>query len=213
MESEKFDKKKYLEELYKQQKLFSKKYKIYIDPSFDPRSFLKSFEVEAELYWPKDIKSALDAYFNEQCKTFDFWFIVYSDQKRPYSFVLKYGKVGNGLLLFPKVCAHDCPYKYSQVISFGKVLIYCKHLYAAFRKADEKILSLKNSYKNVPIATSSFIPRNKEIFNEFKKIENSKISPYEKLRKNFELLEKYLYVNELPELEKLNFRLKYLKKS
>ena len=121
----KFSLRRYLEELCKQQKLFSGEYGIFMDPSFDPRSFLRSFEVEAIRVWPKpeNVKIILDDCLNKRCKSINFWFTVYSDPKSPYDFVLKYGEVRNGLFLYPTSYAHHCPYTYAQFISLSLIHI------------------------------------------------------------------------------------------
>lgn len=206
----KFDKKSYLQALQYFQKEFSRKYGITLSENFDPRNWLKSRYVEAVLIWPKSIREEYESFLKGKCRSLDFWFNVYSEGKEDlYLFAIKYSPYKtSSTLFFPSIYAHECPYTISWITSFGYLPIACKHLFAVLREVD-KIAK----QENIVIPQSFFYPRNESIFYQFEKIEKDrKLSPEEKLKETFKLLEEGLYINELPKLRTLNRRLKFLRK-
>jgi hypothetical protein len=204
----KFDKKAYLKTLRNLQKEFSKKYRVYLAESFNPRNWLRSKDVEVKLSWPKDPGEEYESFKRGRCKSLDFWFKVYTKRKKEYIFVIKYSPYysPSSTIFFPSIYAHTCYYTSSLMISLGDISIVCKHVYAVLREIDEIA-----KQENIPIPESFFYPRDKNIFYRFESIEkDKKLTPKEKLKRTFNLLEEFLYINELPKLKILNQRLKYL---
>ncbi len=216
----KFDKKAYLETLHNLQREFSKEYRIYLAESFDPRNWLKSKDVEAKLIWPRSVREEYKNFKRGECKSLDFWFSVYSKRKEEiYIFAIKYTpyQFSSSTIFFPSIYAHECPYTISWITSFGSLPIACKHVYAVLREVDEIIKKEENEEKEkkekIPIPESLFYPRSPEVWDIFESIEKDrKLSPEEKLKETFKLLEEGLYINELPKLRTLNRRLKFLRK-
>ncbi|MCX8191094.1 MAG: hypothetical protein N3D78_02855 [Candidatus Aenigmarchaeota archaeon] len=205
----KFNKREYIKELYLAQKTFGDAFGIYICKKFDPRIWLNSIKVEAELVWPKDMKEAWWTIKNGGYSSFSFWFKTYTkkESEKRYDFAIKYN-FKNGFL-YPTFYSHNCPFLSSNLISIGPTEIACKHLYAVLREVER----VCEKDPEIPIHYSFFLPRNERIFVEFEKIEkNRKMSPIEKIKKTFGLLASHLYLNESIKLEMLNKTLGNLKR-
>jgi len=210
----------YLRILRSYQDDFGKNYYIHIDKYFDPRVWLRSKDVTAELVWPKDLLSQYNAFIRGDCSSLDFAFILYSPKSKTeekYVLTIKYrpyaSKRSNNsrlITFYPYKFSHSCKFCNFQLVSFGGIEIYCKHLYAALREADS--LAKKYVSDGIVIAESMFYPRNQALFRELDVIERSKIPAEEKLKRVFDLIEREMYIEELRLLKRLNQRISHLKK-
>ena len=210
----------YVRILRSYQDKFRREYHAYIDRHFDPRTWLRSKNVSAELIWPKDLLSQYDAFRRGECSSIDFAFLLYSPKSKigeKYVLTIKYkpyvskqSNTSRSTTFYPYGFSHSCKFCDFQLVSFGGIEIYCKHLYAALREAD----SLAKRYESdgIAIAESMFYPRNQALFRELDLIEKSKVPAEEKLKRVFNLIEREMYIEELKLLKRLNQRVSHLKK-
>jgi hypothetical protein len=207
----------YLQTLRNYQYYFSKNFRIYLSRHFDPRPWLKSKDVIAELVWPKDVLSEYEAFERGDCRSIDFVLVVYTPENKkreiiPHTLIIKYKPYISNLsiVVYPSKFSHSCSFCDFQLVSLGDVYIYCKHLYASLREIEA--IAEKNNIEEIKATKSMFYPRNPNLIRRFEEIEKSKKPATEKLGETFKLLEEELYVEELKSLERLSRRLDHLNK-
>jgi len=221
-----------------QERLFNE-YGIYLDKHFDPRMWLKSKEIVAEISLSRDIILQYQAFKRGKCNSIDFVFIVYSPKNKDdkiYSLMIEYmpsihmqDKDAELAVFYPSRFSHSCITCDAQLASLGRIEVYCEHLYAALREIDAiaenpieyfskiaKTVFYPTFYLNpsefygLKIAKTMFYPRNSALLEYLQEIENREISATDELNEIFLILEREMYVEELKLLERLNKRLSIL---
>jgi hypothetical protein len=184
---------------------FSYLFNIEIASTWDPRRWLRSYflpKPKIKWYGPRKIDQLVNNSDCHSCNSLDIWVDVESESKiEVINYTLRLKLRPHRKKLYPVEYEHLCGDTLSTGTG-GRRLI-CKHVHNALNFIDKEFPH---------VAPIGFTP-NSELLEAFEQIEKERIPAKEKLIKTFRELAIRLSPEEIHYLERLNKRLKYLKKS